>query len=109
MDQADMQLAGLCAQTATAAEEAAAWVERNRAGIGAKSNALRRELRRRAELARKYERAAKRPLCIGIFGPSQVGKSYLVSTLARKGNSPLIAMLDQERHFIKEIGPEKNQ
>jgi hypothetical protein len=108
MDQADTQLAGLCVQTAIAAEEAAAWVDRNKVGVGAKSSALRRELRRRAELARKYERAAKRPLCIGIFGPSQVGKSYLVSTLARKGNNPLIAVLDREYHFIKEIGPEKN-
>jgi len=26
-----------------------------------------------------------------VFGPSQSGKSYLISALARKGNAPLLA------------------
>ena len=28
--------------------------------------------------------ASRRPTCVGVFGPSQAGKSYLVSVLARK-------------------------
>lgn len=104
-----MQLARLCGQTAEIAREAADWIDRNKIAIGAKSAGLRREMRQRADLARRYERAATRPLCIGIFGPSQVGKSYLVSALARKGTQPLIARLDKERDFLKEINPEKEE
>jgi hypothetical protein len=109
MDQSDSQLASQCADTAAAADKAAAWVSDNKTGIGAQSQALARVLRQKAELARKYQRAATRPLCIGIFGPSQAGKSYLVSALARKGTNPLIAMLDRERDFLKEINPQSGQ
>src|SRR5437879_899377 len=107
MTATDSQLARLCAETATAAHDAASWLERNKAGVGAKSHALRLELRRREMLARRYEKAATRPLCIGVFGPSQVGKSYLVSALARKGHAPLIAMFrGEEKDFLKDINPE---
>ncbi|MBV6486917.1 MAG: hypothetical protein GHHEDOFH_00854 [Pseudorhodoplanes sp.] len=109
MNEDDVQLARLCEQTADTAKKAAEWISRNKGDVGAKSRGLRREFRQQAELAKKYQRAATRPLCIGIFGPSQVGKSYLVSALARKGTSPLIARLDKERDFLTEINPEKEQ
>jgi hypothetical protein len=109
LDQADSQLASLCAQIAAAADEAADWVNANSGVIGVKSHALNRDLRQQAELARKEQRAASRPLCFGVFGPSQAGKSYLISTLARKGTNPLVALLDQEYDFLREIGPEKKQ
>src|SRR5947209_4603248 len=109
MDEVDVKLARICGQIAANADLAADWVNRNKDGVGPKSNSLRKEIRRQAELARTFEHAAEQPLAIGIFGPSQTGKSYLVSALARKEDHPLIAMLDKERHFLKEIGPEKNQ
>jgi hypothetical protein len=108
MEEADSQLAHLCEQTVKIAREAADWIDRNKAAVGAKSAGLRREMRQQAEVARKFQRAATRPLCIGIFGPSQVGKSYLVSALARKGTNPLIVLLDEERDFLQ-INPEKEQ
>jgi hypothetical protein len=109
MDQIDSQLADQCSTIAAAANDAAGWVDDNRAVIGAKSRGLYRELRQCAESANRESRAARRPLCIGIFGPSQVGKSYLVSALTRKDSRPLVALFDREYDFLKEIGPEKNQ
>ena len=42
-------------------------------------------------LARKLRGAAGRRNCVGVFGPSQAGKSYLVSVLARRPTEPLTA------------------
>lgn len=109
VDPDDSQLADECTQVAAAAERAAAWIMDNDDKVGVKSNALFRQFRRSAELARKERRATERPLSIGIFGQSQSGKSYLVSALAKKQGQPLIAVLDRERDFLKEIGPEKKQ
>src|ERR1041384_3626898 len=105
----ESELAQLCGQTVSLVEAAAAWVEHNKESVGSKSSALRRDFRRREMLARRYEKASKRPLCIGVFGPSQVGKSYLVSALARKGAKPLMVMLDKDRDFLKDINPEAEQ
>ncbi len=44
---------------------------------------------------------------IGIFGPSQVGKSYLVSAFASSEDNKLHAMIGgQDRDFIREINPQ---
>jgi hypothetical protein len=43
-------------------------------------------------------------MCIGIYGPSQSGKSYLVSALAREPGKRLVAMLGgREVDFIETI------
>jgi hypothetical protein len=106
MTASDDQLAALCAQTASTAMDAADWLDRNKAEVGPKWHGLRREFRWHEVLARRFETAARRPLSIGVFGPSQTGKSYLVSALARRGTKPLIVMLDKEREYLKEINPE---
>ena len=48
-------------------------------------------------------------MCVGVFGPSQAGKSYLISAFARRGNDPLIADFDglpDGLDFVREINPE---
>jgi hypothetical protein len=46
-------------------------------------------------------------MCVGVFGPSQSGKSYLISALARKGTAPLLAdFAGQTIDFIRDINPE---
>ena len=35
-----------------------------------------------------------RPMCVGVFGPSQAGKSYLISALARRGTERVRALFD---------------
>ena len=62
---------------------------------------------RRAEnIARKVRGAAGRRNCVGVFGPSQAGKSYLVSALARRPGGALTADFAGRRHdFLREINP----
>ena len=48
-----------------------------------------------------------RKMCAGVFGPSQAGKSYLISALARDTEGNLQARFGAEMHdFISEINPE---
>jgi hypothetical protein len=72
-------------------------------GIASEVSALRRR-------ARIIARACERPASIAIYGESQVGKSYLVSTLA-KGNNSLVQVRigGEERNFLTEINPAGNK
>ena len=65
------------------------------------------ETTRRARLAaRRTGGAVHRRNCVGVFGPSQAGKSYLVSALARRKDQPLkIDFSGDVRDFLKEINP----
>ena len=69
----------------------------------------RTNLRRNAAEARRLENTLEQPTCIGVFGPSQAGKSYLISVLARReGEEAMIAKFDgamPEVDFIKSINP----
>ncbi|WP_413204836.1 virulence factor SrfC family protein [Rhodospirillum sp. A1_3_36] len=62
---------------------------------------------RRARLAsRRLSRAGDRNNCVGVFGPSQAGKSYLVSALARpKGGRLTINLGDEKKDFLRDINP----
>jgi hypothetical protein len=115
MDEADVRLGQQAGATAEAARDAADWIGRNAAGIGEGSPELRRVFHRFARAARQYESATIRPMCVAVFGPSQVGKSYLVSALARKPTAngsppPLMAVFANRKvDFLKEINPEEEQ
>lgn len=52
---------------------------------------LRKDMRSAARSFRKLSRAASRKMCVGVFGPSQAGKSYLISALARDRKGELSA------------------
>lgn len=72
-------------------------------GLTAEVSALRRR-------ARIIARACERPASIAIYGESQVGKSYLVSTLAKGNNTLVQVKLGREhRNFLTEINPEGNK
>jgi len=108
MDDHDLQIARWSAETADAGNEAADWLDRNKVEIGPKAHQLCRELLRRAESARNFERAARGPVNVALFGPSQTGKSYLLSAIGRKAPHPLIAILgNKEKNFLKDINPER--
>ena len=99
-----------CTIMATAATEAVAWFDRNRDEVGTPYKERRREFRYNAMLGRQLGRAAGLPMAVGVFGPSQVGKSYLVSALARKGTEPLYTVLGgQTVDFLKEMNPDEDQ
>ncbi|HTO79292.1 MAG TPA: virulence factor SrfC family protein, partial [Methylocystis sp.] len=63
-------------------------------------------------VARRLHAAVERPMCAGVFGPSQAGKSYLISALARSGTQPLVALFDglpEGLDFVRHINPEGGQ
>src|SRR5262249_51790865 len=91
-----------CRNTERAAKDALSWIgnEKNAAKILLEKPMLERALRRTAFEARKLEQGANRPMCLGVFGPSQSGKSYLVSVLARKGTTLTACFDDANRPEI---------
>jgi hypothetical protein len=99
-----------CEATALATRDALAWITdpKNDARVAQERLFLERSLRGAAYQARRLARSVERPMCVGVFGPSQAGKSYLVSVLARKGET-LTALFDDrnrpEVDFISEINP----
>ncbi|PIE82973.1 MAG: type III effector HopL1 [Candidatus Contendobacter odensis] len=96
-----------CETLKQAGNEFLAWLDDHSECIRQEKAGLTKEFRRLVTQARRLEQAAQRPMCVGVFGPSQSGKSYLVSALARKGNAPLLADFSgQKIDFIRDINPE---
>jgi hypothetical protein len=108
---ANDRLAGRCAQVADLARAALGWVADpgNAATVGPSARSLSRQLRRAARRADRLARAARSRMAVSVFGPSQAGKSFLVSVLARPRGGRLVAdfpgpggTLD----YISQINPE---
>lgn len=102
-----MELTAYCRELAAATADAGLWVTRNGDLVRNERETLLRELRRAGRIFRRCARAAERKMCVGVFGPSQAGKSYLISALARDARGNLMARFgDDLRDFIREINPE---
>lgn len=102
-----MELATYCADLAQACADAGVWATRNGDLVRGEQEGLLKELRRTARVFRRCSRAAGRKMCAGVFGPSQAGKSYLISALARDAGRSLLAVFgDTTKDFISEINPE---
>ena len=104
-------LAARCLEVADLGEAAVAWVgdDENRDKIGAEVMSLRREFRRAVLRSRKLANAAKRNMCVGVYGPSQAGKSYLISILGRPKGGELLAAfdgVDEPLKYLDKINPE---
>ncbi len=81
----------------------------NATRVGAERKSLTRMLRRGVRRARRLSRSAGSNMSVSVFGPSQAGKSFLVSVLARPQNGPLMADFGVDggvRDYIREINPE---
>jgi hypothetical protein len=103
-------LAATCARVADLTGEALDWIAdpANAETVGAQAAGLTRELRRAGRRARRLAVAADRNMSVGVFGPSQAGKSFLVSVLARPLGGALTADFDAPlgpKDFISEINP----
>ena len=95
MYEEDRILAEQCGRFSQETHTATEWLRRNHEMVrGLEGH--EKELRKAGRLFRSCAVAAQRKMCAGVFGPSQAGKSYLVSTLA--GNT--------ERKLWTELGPE---
>ncbi len=107
MQQEDQQLARQCRELAATTDRALSWLDDNRENVRSEYDALRADMRRAGRLFRKCEAAALRKMCVGVFGPSQSGKSYLISAMARDAKGALLADFAGKTHdFITEINPE---
>lgn len=101
------QLRALCQSLEQVSAEFLRWLDEHPDRVGQEKVGLTKEFRRLAAQARRLDQAAQRPMCAGVFGPSQSGKSYLISALARKGAAPLLADFSgQTIDFIRDINPE---
>ena len=109
MSDSDRRLVEQCRSLGVSASDALAWFGTNADKVGQDRASLERKFRKVAVTAQRLAQAAERPMCVGVFGPSQVGKSYLISALARSGTAPLVAEFDgvPEGHdFVRDINPE---
>jgi hypothetical protein len=104
-------LAAACADTREAVVEALGWVRNdvNARLISSVRSMLDRELRRAFIEADRLAKAIDRPMCVGVFGPSQAGKSYLISALARRETEQALVAFDGVTpglDFVRQINPE---
>jgi hypothetical protein len=68
---------------------------------------LLRELRTSVVTADRLALAVQSKMAVGVFGPSQAGKSYLISALARSADDSLLTRMgDRDVDFIAKINPE---
>ena len=107
MQQQDMDLARRCRELAETSRAASAWLQDNAELVGSERAALQKDLRHAARFFGKCEQAARRKMCVGVFGPSQSGKSYLISALASNSDKVLLAdFCGKTFNFIEDINPE---
>jgi hypothetical protein len=105
------EIAAACADTSKAITEALGWVrnDANARRISSVRSTLDRELRRSFIEADRLGKALERPMCVGLFGPSQAGKSYLISALARREMEQVLVAFDNTPpglDFVRQINPE---
>ncbi|WP_321448981.1 virulence factor SrfC family protein [uncultured Cohaesibacter sp.] len=98
-------------ETASAAQEGVDWLKMpaNVERIGEAAKSIERELKRGVVDALRLSEAATRPMAVAVFGASQVGKSHLISVLARS-NDELYAVfdgVDEPVSYIKQINIDK--
>ena len=113
MDTVDLKLAQDCESLAVAASEGVGWLKDaadQSPTVAQQAPSLISELQKVRNQSRKLARAARRRMCVGVFGPSQAGKSYLVSILASRDGRPLQARFgDKSYDFLREINPPGNR
>jgi hypothetical protein len=113
MDTVDLKLAQDCEALAVAASEGVTWLKgaaTQSPTVAQQAPSLISELQKVRNQSRKLARAARRRMCVGVFGPSQAGKSYLVSSLASRDGRPLRARFANKTYdFLREINPPGNR
>lgn len=110
MDPIQQTLLNGAQSLAVASSRARAWVTRlapTASKVAAEERALVEATRKTENLARKLAASSGRRNSAGVFGPSQAGKSYLVSVLGKSKDKPLLVdFAGTTKNFIQEINPE---
>ncbi|MGH7117824.1 MAG: virulence factor SrfC family protein [Acetobacteraceae bacterium] len=103
-------LAASAHSLAVAGAGAAAFALGHPTFLGQPPEPIAREFRRHARRAERLREAAESPPAVAVFGPSQSGKTYLVSRLAIARGHPLLIDFEGKRlDFLLEINPEGGQ
>lgn len=107
MNERSNQLVAECEKVGDAITEGLRWVQDNHELFGNTINQTLKDFKKAIVAARKLRRASMRKMCVGVFGISQAGKSYLISALAQKDGLPLTARFPGEDvDFLAKINPE---
>ena len=107
MREKDHKLSQQCLDFGQAALDAEQWLRDNKDVVGGEATSLIKTMQSANRTFKRLSRAASRKMCIAVFGPSQAGKSYLISALARDENDQLIADFAGEAvDFVTKINPE---
>ncbi len=78
MREKDKRLSEQCEKLVDVASGALQWIADNEELVGDKKDELVKQLKKQSTEARKISRASERPMSVGIFGPSQHGKSFMM-------------------------------
>lgn len=90
-----------------ASDQALHWFEENPKAIKGDKEALNYALRRFRRQAKQLDHAAYQPPAVAVFGASQAGKSYLVSSLATIPGQELLAYYQKETlNFLRDMNPQ---
>ncbi len=103
-------LTARCLEVAKLSRDALAWVNHadNAETVGPKHKSLTKMLRKGARRAERLGRSAGTNMSVSVFGPSQAGKSFLVSVLARPADGRLTANFQGpggQLDYISQVNP----
>ncbi len=100
-------------ETRDALRTAADWLRdpANQDKIGSRQKKLEQQVRKATVGVEKLVNANNRQMCVAVFGPSQVGKSHLVSVLAAPQGRELMAVFNghDDTSYIRKINPDKGK
>ncbi len=98
---------------ATGASHAIDWITDpvNKETVAERRGVIERDLRRSLFRAKRLIDAASQRMAVAVFGPSQVGKSHLISVLARRGNAMKVAFpgVAEPLDYIRQINPDRGK
>jgi len=96
-----------CVKIRDIAQKSLGWIDDNADALRLDRSALTKEFRNHKFKCQKLETALHRPMCVGVFGASQAGKSYLIGALARDAHSPLLTTMGGKAYnYLADINPE---
>lgn len=103
-------LAERCLEVSRLTRDALAWVSHadNAETVGPKHKSLTKLLRKSARRAERLGKSAATNMSVSVFGPSQAGKSFLVSVLARPADGRLTADFNGpggKLDYISQVNP----
>ncbi|WP_282061639.1 putative virulence factor [Roseobacter litoralis] len=103
-------LADRCVEVSQLTRDALAWVnhEENSDTVGPRHKSLTKLLRKSARRAERLGKSARTNMSVSVFGPSQAGKSFLVSVLARPTDGRLAAEFNGpggQLDYISQVNP----